>query len=145
MGGYEKKISKLKRGDVEKGKQYEVEKKKAEEFKRKLLYEQDKKVEIIGLKGPKGDQMAPKSAQRRKPYYSSMANNRYYNRIDSSSTSTRIDDIADSIYDGVDDLLEYVYEQDELIEEQNRQIAQLEDQILNRRRRRQYNRRRYYG
>merc|ERR1712176_630033 len=113
------------------------------ELRRELYREQNKKFEIINLKG--GNQMAQKSVQRRKPYYSSMANNGYNNRIDSSSTSTRIDDIADSIYDGVDDLLEYVYEQDELIEEQNRQIAQLEKQILNRRRRRQYNRRRYYG
>merc|ERR1712157_700594 len=79
------------------------------------------------------DQMALQSVRRRKSSYSSMANNGYNNRIDSSSTSTRIDDIANSIYDGVEDLLEYVYEQDELIEEQNRQIAQLEKQILNHR------------
>jgi len=74
-----------------------------------------------------------------KRYSSSYRRNN--NNMYAASSSATLDEISESLHDNVDQLMDYVYQQDDLIANQSKQIAYLEREIINA----NQSRRRRYG
>merc|ERR1712176_736887 len=76
--------------------------------------------------------MGSRRNQNRNRYSSSTLRRSNNNRYDSyyGGGTTVIDDIADNIQAGIDDIVDYAHEQEESIMEQSEQISYLESRLL---------------